>query len=209
MSGVFAVENPDGSASEVKATLNSRFKTEDEVMEFLEKCKTAQFTVETITKKPMKRMPAPPFTTSTLQQEAARKLGYSVSQTMMIAQHLYESGRITYMRTDSVNLSQLCLNASKKEIVDLYGENYSKTRKYHTSSKGAQEAHEAIRPTYMDKNKIEGSAQEKRLYELIWKRTIASQMADAEIEKTTITIKSDDISYRRGSEVRRIHQGLS
>ena len=193
VSGVFAVENPDGSASEVKATLNSRFKTEDEVMEFLEKCKTAQFTVETITKKPMKRMPAPPFTTSTLQQEAARKLGYSVSQTMMIAQHLYESGRITYMRTDSVNLSQLCLNASKKEIVDLYGENYSKTRKYHTSSKGAQEAHEAIRPTYMDKNKIEGSAQEKRLYELIWKRTIASQMADAEIEKTTITIKSDDI----------------
>ena len=193
VNGVFAVENPDGSASEVKATLNKRFKTEDEVMEFLEKCKTAQFSVETITKKPMKRMPAPPFTTSTLQQEAARKLGYSVSQTMMIAQHLYESGRITYMRTDSVNLSQLCLNASKKEIVDLYGENYSKTRKYHTSSKGAQEAHEAIRPTYMDKNKIEGSAQEKRLYELIWKRTIASQMADAEIEKTTITIKSDDI----------------
>ena len=193
VSGVFAVENPDGSASEVKATLNSRFKTEDEVMEFLEKCKTAKFTVETITKKPMKRMPAPPFTTSTLQQEAARKLGYSVSQTMMIAQHLYESGRITYMRTDSVNLSQLCLNASKKEIIDLYGENYSKTRKYHTSSKGAQEAHEAIRPTYMDKNKIEGSAQEKKLYELIWKRTIASQMADAEIEKTTITIKSDDI----------------
>ena len=193
VSGVFAVENPDGSASEVKATLNSRFKTEDEVMEFLEKCKTAKFTVETITKKPMKRMPAPPFTTSTLQQEAARKLGYSVSQTMMIAQHLYESGRITYMRTDSVNLSQLCLNASKKEIVDLYGDNYSKTRKYHTSSKGAQEAHEAIRPTYMDKNKIEGSAQEKRLYELIWKRTIASQMADAEIEKTTIAIKSDDI----------------
>ena len=190
VSGVFAVENPDGSASEVKATLNSRFKTEDEVMEFLEKCKTAKFTVETITKKPMKRMPAPPFTTSTLQQEAARKLGYSVSQTMMIAQHLYESGRITYMRTDSVNLSQLCLNASKKEIVDLYGDNYSKTRKYHTSSKGAQEAHEAIRPTYMDKNKIEGSAQEKRLYELIWKRTIASQMADAEIEKTTIAIIS-------------------
>ncbi len=193
VNGVFAVENPDGSASEVKATLNTRFKTEDEVMQFLEKCKTAQFSVETITKKPMKRMPAPPFTTSTLQQEAARKLGYSVSQTMMIAQHLYESGRITYMRTDSVNLSQLCLNASKKEIIDLYGENYSKTRKYHTSSKGAQEAHEAIRPTYMDKNKIEGSAQEKKLYELIWKRTIASQMADAEIEKTTITIKSDDI----------------
>lgn len=193
VSGVFAIANPDGSASEVKAQLSTRFKTEAEVMEFLEKCKTATFTVDTITKKPMKRTPAPPFTTSTLQQEAARKLGYSVSQTMMIAQHLYESGRITYMRTDSVNLSELCLNASKKEIIDLYGENYSKTRKYHTSSKGAQEAHEAIRPSYMDKSNIEGSAQEKRLYELIWKRTIASQMADAEIEKTTITIKSDDI----------------
>lgn len=193
VSGVFAIANPDGSASEVKAQLSKRFKTESEVTEFLEKCKTTTFTVETITKKPMKRTPAPPFTTSTLQQEAARKLGYSVSQTMMIAQHLYESGRITYMRTDSVNLSQLCLNASKKEIIDLYGENYSKTRKYHTSSKGAQEAHEAIRPSYMEKSNIEGSAQEKRLYELIWKRTIASQMADAEIEKTTITIKSDDI----------------
>ena len=193
VSGVFAVANPDGSASEVKAMLNKKFKTEDEVMAFLEKCKTATFTVDAITKKPMKRMPAPPFTTSTLQQEAARKLGFSVSQTMMVAQHLYESGRITYMRTDSVNLSELCLNASRKEIIDLYGEDYSKTRKYHTSSKGAQEAHEAIRPSYMDKNAIEGTAQEKRLYELIWKRTIASQMADAEIEKTTITIKSDDI----------------
>ena len=193
VSGVFAIANPDGSASEVKALLSKRFKTEAEVMEFLEKCKTATFTVDAITKKPMKRTPAPPFTTSTLQQEAARKLGYSVSQTMMIAQHLYESGRITYMRTDSVNLSQLCLNASKKEIIDQYGENYSKTRKYHTSSKGAQEAHEAIRPSYMDKISIEGTAQEKRLYDLIWKRTIASQMADAEIEKTTITIKSDDI----------------
>ncbi|MBR1411386.1 MAG: type I DNA topoisomerase [Prevotella sp.] len=193
VSGVFAIANPDGSASEVKALLNKRFKTEEEVTEFLEKCKTATFTVDAITKKPMKRTPAPPFTTSTLQQEAARKLGYSVSQTMMIAQHLYENGRITYMRTDSVNLSELCLNASKEEIVNLYGENYSKKRTYHTSSKGAQEAHEAIRPSYMEKNHIEGNAQEKRLYELIWKRTIASQMADAEIEKTTITIKSDDI----------------
>ena len=193
VSGVFAIANPDGSASEVKALLSKRFKTEAEVMEFLEKCKATTFTVDAITKKPTKRTPAPPFTTSTLQQEAARKLGYSVSQTMMIAQHLYESGRITYMRTDSVNLSQFCLNASKKEIIDQYGENYSKTRKYHTSSKGAQEAHEAIRPSYMEKSSIEGSAQEKRLYDLIWKRTIASQMADAEIEKTTITIKSDDI----------------
>ena len=193
VNGVFAIANPDGSASEVKAQLNKRFSTEQEVIEFLEKCKTTTFSVDAITKKPMKRTPAPPFTTSTLQQEAARKLGYTVSQTMMIAQHLYESGRITYMRTDSVNLSQLCLNASKKEIINLYGEQYSKPRKYHTSSKGAQEAHEAIRPSYMDNTTIEGNAQEKRLYELIWKRTIASQMADAEIEKTTITIKSDDI----------------
>ena len=193
VSGVFAVANPDGSASEVKAQLNKRFSTEDEVMEFLEKCKTATFTADAITKKPTKRTPAPPFTTSTLQQEAARKLGFTVSQTMMVAQHLYESGRITYMRTDSVNLSQLCLNASKSEIINLYGENYSKLRKYHTNSKGAQEAHEAIRPSYMNMTEIEGSAQERKLYDLIWKRTIASQMADAEIEKTTITIKSEAI----------------
>ena len=188
VNGVFAITNPDGSATEVKAQLGNRFKTTDEVLAFLEQCKNATFTVESIQKKPVKRTPAPPFTTSTLQQEAARKLGFTVSQTMMIAQHLYENGQITYMRTDSVNLSKLCLGASKEEIVRLYGKEYSKTRQYHTSSKGAQEAHEAIRPTYMDKAEIEGSAQEKRLYELIWKRTIASQMADAEIEKTTVTI---------------------
>ncbi|MBP5714237.1 MAG: type I DNA topoisomerase [Prevotella sp.] len=186
--GTFAITNPDGSATEVKAQLASKLKTYEEVTDFLEKCKEATFTVESINKKPMKRTPAPPFTTSTLQQEAARKLGFTVSQTMMVAQHLYESGRITYMRTDSVNLSKLCLGASKQEIVNLYGEEYSKTRQYHTSSKGAQEAHEAIRPTYMDQTEIEGTAQEKRLYELIWKRTIASQMADAEIEKTTVNI---------------------
>ena len=189
VSGIFAITNADGSASEVKAQLASRFKTESEVMAFLEKCKDATFTVESISKKPMKRTPAPPFTTSTLQQEAARKLGFSVSQTMMVAQRLYESGRITYMRTDSVNLSKLCLSASKNEIVNLYGDKYSKTRQYHTSAKGAQEAHEAIRPTYMDQAEIDGTAQEKRLYELIWKRTIASQMADAEIEKTTVNIQ--------------------
>ena len=188
VNGIFAITNPDGSATEVKAQLGSRFKTEDEVMAFLEQCKTATYTVESIQKKPVKRTPAPPFTTSTLQQEAARKLGFTVSQTMMIAQHLYENGQITYMRTDSVNLSKLCLAASKEEIVRLYGSEYSKTRQYHTSSKGAQEAHEAIRPTYMDKMEVEGTAQEKRLYELIWKRTIACQMADAEIEKTTVTI---------------------
>ena len=188
VNGIFAITNSDGSATEVKAQLASRFKTEDEVMAFLEKCKDATFTVESISKKPVKRTPAPPFTTSTLQQEAARKLGFTVSQTMMIAQHLYENGRITYMRTDSVNLSKLCLGASKEEIVRLYGKEYSKTRQYHTSAKGAQEAHEAIRPTYMDQTEIEGTAQEKRLYELIWKRTIACQMADAEIEKTTVNI---------------------
>ena len=189
VNGIFAITNADGSASEVKAQLASRFKTEGEVMAFLEKWKEATFTVESISKKPTKRTPAPPFTTSTLQQEAARKLGFSVSQTMMVAQRLYESGRITYMRTDSVNLSKLCLSASKNEIVNLYGDKYSKTRQYHTSAKGAQEAHEAIRPTYMDQAEIDGTAQEKRLYELIWKRTIASQMADAEIEKTTVNIQ--------------------
>ena len=188
VSGTFGITNADGSQSEVKATLATRLKSHDEVEKFLEACKDATFVVTGVQKKPMKRTPAPPFTTSTLQQEAARKLGFTVSQTMMVAQHLYESGRITYMRTDSVNLSSLCLSASKEEITKLYGEKYSKTRQYHTSSKGAQEAHEAIRPTYMDQSSIEGTAQEKKLYELIWKRTIASQMADAELEKTTVDI---------------------
>jgi DNA topoisomerase-1 len=205
VNGVFAITNVDGSASEVKAQLASRFKTEQEVLKFLEKCKEATFTVEGISKKPVKRTPAPPFTTSTLQQEAARKLGFSVSQTMMVAQHLYENGRITYMRTDSVNLSKLCLGASKNEIVNLYGDKYSKTRQYHTSAKGAQEAHEAIRPTYMDQAEIEGTAQEKRLYELIWKRTIASQMADAQIEKTTANIRisgTDEYFVAQGEVVK-------
>ncbi len=188
VSGIFAITNPDGSQTEVKATLAQRMKTHEEVEQFLEECKDATFTVDSVSKKPMKRTPAPPFTTSTLQQEAARKLGFTVSQTMMVAQHLYEHGQITYMRTDSVNLSGLCINASKNEIASLYGEEYGKVRQYHTSSKGAQEAHEAIRPTYMDKTSIEGTAQERRLYDLIWKRTIASQMADAETEKTTVEI---------------------
>ena len=202
VNGIFAITNPDGSATEVKAMLGSRFKTEAEVMNFLEQCKTSDYEVESIVRKPVKRTPAPPFTTSTLQQEAARKLGFTVSQTMMVAQHLYENGQITYMRTDSVNLSKLCLGASKEEIVRLYGKEYSKTRQYHTSSKGAQEAHEAIRPTYMDKAEIEGTAQEKRLYELIWKRTIASQMADAEIEKTiaTIGIRNQETGIRSQEE---------
>ena len=205
VNGIFAITNPDGSATEVKAVLGSRFKTRQEVIAFLEKCKDATFTVESISKKPLKRTPAPPFTTSTLQQEAARKLGFTVSQTMMLAQHLYENGRITYMRTDSVNLSTLCLGASKEEIIKLYGPEYSKPRQYHTSSKGAQEAHEAIRPTYMDQTDVEGTPQEKRLYDLIWKRTAASQMADAEIEKTTVNITisgSDEIFVAQGEVVK-------
>ncbi|WP_077196984.1 type I DNA topoisomerase [Prevotella ihumii] len=188
LNGIFAVKGEDGAMNEVKAELNKRFKTHEEALAFLEHCKTSTFRVSTIAKKPLKRTPAPPFTTSTLQQEAARKLGFTVSQTMMVAQRLYEAGRITYMRTDSVNLSTLAVNNAKEEIEKLYGTAYSKTRKYHTNAKGAQEAHEAIRPTYMDATSIDGTSQEKRLYDLIWKRTVASQMADAQIDKTTIGI---------------------
>ena len=201
VNAIFGVTNDDGSQSEVKATLATRLKTHEEVVALLEACKDATFVIESIQKKPVKRTPAPPFTTSTLQQEAARKLGFTVSQTMMVAQRLYESGRITYMRTDSVNLSSLCLGASKEEITKLYGADYAKTRQYHTSSKGAQEAHEAIRPTYMDQSAIEGTAQEKRLYDLIWKRTIASQMADAELEKTTVTIANSQTPTANGQFV--------
>ena len=188
INALFGITNADGSQSEVKAELDTRFKTHEETVAFLEQCKDAKFAVSNITKKPLRRTPAPPFTTSTLQQEAARKLGFTVSQTMMVAQRLYESGRITYMRTDSVNLSSLAINTSKDEIIKLWGKEYSKTRNYHTHAKGAQEAHEAIRPTFMSQTEIDGTAQEKRLYELIWKRTAASQMADALIDKTTVTI---------------------
>ena len=188
INAIFAITNANGGQSEVKAELDKRFLTHDEAIAFLEKCKDSEFTVETVSKKPLKRMPSPPFTTSTLQQEAARKLGFTVSQTMMVAQHLYENGLITYMRTDSVNLSNLCLGAAKEAIVKLYGEDYSSTRNFHTHSKGAQEAHEAIRPTDMANTSIEGTAQERRLYDLIWKRTAASQMAEAQIEKTTVAI---------------------
>ena len=188
INALFGITNADGSQSEVKAELDTRFKTHGEAVAFLEQCKDAKFAVSNITKKPLRRTPAPPFTTSTLQQEAARKLGFTVSQTMMVAQRLYESGRITYMRTDSVNLSSLAINTSKDEIIKLWGKEYSKTRNYHTHAKGAQEAHEAIRPTFMSQAEIDGTAQEKRLYELIWKRTAASQMADALIDKTTVTI---------------------
>ena len=188
VSALFGHLNADGSQSEVKAELDTRFKTEEEVKNFLEMCKKAHFIVNEIQKKPIRRVPAPPFTTSTLQQEAARKLGFTVSQTMMVAQHLYENGLITYMRTDSVNLSSLCINTAKEEIEKLWGKEYSNPRQYRTNSKGAQEAHEAIRPTYMSNQTVEGTLQERRLYELIWKRTAASQMADAQIEKTTVSI---------------------
>lgn len=191
VSAVFTVPQAEGHIAEVKAELDKRFATRDEAVAFLERCRKAQFTVGSVSKKPLKRMPAPPFTTSTLQQEAARKLGYTVTQTMMVAQHLYENGRITYMRTDSVNLSKLALAASRDAITQLWGAEYSHTRNFHTHSKGAQEAHEAIRPTYISEQTIEGTVQERRLYDLIWKRTVASQMAESEIEKTVVTIDID------------------
>ncbi len=178
----------DGSAVEMKAELNNRLKTKEEALALLDACKDATFTIEDIQVKPARKSPAPPFTTSTLQQEASRKLGLSVAQTMIIAQRLYESGFITYMRTDSVNLSSLALNTSKTEILANWGEAYLKTRNYQTKTKGAQEAHEAIRPTYINHHDIEVPASERKLYDLVWKRTIASQMSDAEIEKTTATI---------------------
>lgn len=194
VTALFAVPDAGGKTTEVRAELNTRFKTEAEARAFLEKCRDAQFAVQDIVTRPVKKSPAPPFTTSTLQQEAARKLGFTVAQTMMVAQRLYESGFITYMRTDSVNLSTLAIGTSKEAIIGMMGERYVHTRQFATKSKGAQEAHEAIRPTYMDHQSIEGTAQEKRLYDLIWKRTIASQMADAELEKTTATISITGMS---------------
>ena len=186
---------PDGTTL-LKAELSRRLKDKKEVESFLNSSKEASFTIEDITTKPVKKSPAPPFTTSTLQQEAARKLGYSVSQTMMIAQRLYESGLITYMRTDSVNLSDLALGTAKEAILEIYGERYYKYRQYHTKSKGAQEAHEAIRPTYISHVEVGATSQEKRLYELIRKRTIASQMADAELERTTISVGISGVTER-------------
>nr|MDE7377019.1 type I DNA topoisomerase [Muribaculaceae bacterium] len=173
---------------EVKAELSRRLPDIDAARTLLEECKGAEFKVDDVQVKPVKRSPAPPFTTSTLQQEASRKLGFTVSQTMMVAQRLYEAGHITYMRTDSTNLSALAIAAISKEITDEMGAEYLQKRHWHTKSKGAQEAHEAIRPTYIDKHTIDGTAQEKKLYGLIWKRAVASQMADAEVEKTTVDI---------------------
>lgn len=188
VTATFSVPDAEGKNVKMKAELGNRLKTKKEASSFLQKCKSASFQIADITTKPLKKSPAAPFTTSTLQQEAARKLGFTVAQTMMVAQKLYESGNITYMRTDSVNLSSLAINTSKETVQSLMGKEYVKARQFSTKSKGAQEAHEAIRPTYMNKQSIEGSQQEKKLYDLIWKRTIASQMADAELEKTTAVI---------------------
>ncbi len=186
--------NP-GDASVLKCELNHRFSHKKDAIEFLESLNTAMFIVRDVQRKPVTHMPAPPFTTSTLQQEAARKLKFPVSKTMRLAQSLYESGKITYMRTDSVNLSTLALATSKEVITDRYGKEYVHTRQYHTKSKGAQEAHEAIRPTYMSTLTAGATKDEQRLYELIWKRTIASQMADAQSEKTTIEVSVHGSKY--------------
>ncbi len=177
-----------GESQEIRAELSKRFDTLEEARSFMEQCRDASFVVKSVEKKPARKSPAPPFTTSTLQQEASRKLGFSVSRTMSIAQRLYESGFITYMRTDSVNLSNLAVSTAASEIKSAFGEKYHKARKYATKAKGAQEAHEAIRPTYISNRNVDGSKEEQRLYELIWKRTIASQMSDAELEKTTVKI---------------------
>ncbi|GAE84847.1 type I DNA topoisomerase [Bacteroides reticulotermitis] len=188
ITAIFLVPEADGRSVEMKAELTRRIKTKEEANALLASCQQAFFTIEDITTRPVKKTPPAPFTTSTLQQEAARKLGYTVAQTMIIAQRLYESGYITYMRTDSVNLSEFATQGSRAAIAQMMGERYIHSRRFETKTKGAQEAHEAIRPTYMEHQAVEGTAQEKKLYDLIWKRTIASQMADAELEKTTATI---------------------
>lgn len=205
VTAVFEVPASNGSITLLKAELNKRFATRDEAQAFLEKCKKATFTIDAITTRPTKRNPAPPFTTSTLQQEAARKLGFPVAVTMRVAQSLYESGLITYMRTDSMNLSDLCLNSCGPVISSLMGDEYHQRRTYHTHSKGAQEAHEAIRPTDMNRQTIEGDTREQRLYELIWKRTIACQMADAKLERTMVNIavsETDEMFQATGEVVR-------
>ena len=193
----------DGNIYEIKAEYNKRLKTKKEALALLEILKSSVFKIEDVTTRPGKKSPAAPFTTSTLQQEASRKLGFSVGQTMMIAQKLYESGKITYMRTDSVNLSGLAIGTAKSEVIDQYGEKYHQVRQYTTKAKGAQEAHEAIRPTFISEHEIAGTVQEKKLYDLIWKRTIASQMADAELERTTanISISGSDGKFVATGEV--------
>ena len=194
ITAAFLVPDEDGKLVEMRSELSRRLKTKEEAKELLQNCTSASFKIEDIVTRPVKKSPPAPFTTSTLQQEAARKLGYTVAQTMIVAQRLYESGFITYMRTDSVNLSEFATQSSKEAITKFMGEQYIHARHFETKTKGAQEAHEAIRPTYMENQSIEGNAQEKKLYDLIWKRTIASQMADAELEKTTVTISINNSS---------------
>jgi len=188
----FEGRNDQGKEIIFKAELKQKYAQKESAIDFIQLAAKAKYTISGLIVKPLHRSPSPPFTTSTLQQEASRKLGFSVAQTMSVAQKLYESGKITYMRTDSVNLSSLALNTTKKVIIDQFGEKYHQFRKYKTKSKGAQEAHEAIRPTYPDQKEIQGSTQEKKLYHLIWKRTISSQMSQAEIEKTTATISMNN-----------------
>ena len=205
VNALFLVPENTGKNSFLKAELNNRFDSANDAKGFLEKCKGAAFTVADIVTRPAKKSPAAPFTTSTLQQEASRKLGFPVGLTMSVAQKLYESGHITYMRTDSTNLSDLAINAAKKKIIASYGDKYVKIRHYKTKVKGAQEAHEAIRPTYFDQEEIAGTSQEQRLYSLIYKRTLASQMADAEIERTTVNItvsKASELFVATGEVLR-------
>ncbi len=205
VSAIFLVPDTDGTSVEMKAELSRRIKTKEEAKAFLTACQGATFTIEDIATRPGKKTPPAPFTTSTLQQEAARKLGFTVAQTMMVAQRLYESGFITYMRTDSVNLSEYATTSSKEAIIRMMGDQYVHPRHFETKTKGAQEAHEAIRPTDINNQSVEGSAQEKKLYDLIWKRTISSQMADAELEKTTATIaisKSSEVFTATGEVIR-------
>jgi DNA topoisomerase I len=203
VTAVFNIESKNGENATLRAEASKRFTDEKEALKFLELCNSSKYSIGSISIKPGTRSPAPPFTTSTLQQEAYRKLGFSVAQTMAVAQKLYEAGKITYMRTDSTNLSNLALVKSKEMIISEYGENYSKTRQFKTKSKGAQEAHEAIRPAYLDNPTTAGSQNEKRLYELIWKRTVASQMADARIEKTSIAIDMNNspVTFQANGEV--------
>ncbi len=197
LSVIFSYVNAEGDDVQLKADLQDRIATKEEALKIMEQMKSGEFEVEEVSKRPVKHSPSAPFTTSTLQQEAARKLGFSISQTMVYAQNLYESGKITYMRTDSVHLSKLALGTAKAEIERLHGKEYVKTRQYQTKSKGAQEAHEAIRPSYMEQSSIDsGTSAEKRLYELIWERTIASQMADANFEKTSVTIGLKGSPYK-------------
>lgn len=203
VTAVFNIESKDSENATLRAEASKRFTDVNEALKFLELCNNSKYSIGNISIKPGTRSPAPPFTTSTLQQEAYRKLGFSVAQTMAVAQKLYESGKITYMRTDSTNLSNLALVKAKEMITSEYGENYSKTRQFKTKSKGAQEAHEAIRPAYLDNPETAGSSNEKRLYELIWKRTVASQMADALIEKTSIAIDmtNSPVTFQANGEV--------